>query len=139
MTASNTADDESEESADPADKHPIAEVHLAARSGGHWWNRFDQAEPRDSYQWADEAVRGLEAVPEEHRPDVPETVVWTEYVAYKCRRPECQDDCLNRMDSKYAQTKLCRACFPSVDLDTLDPLTHHLPSERRVCPSDIPE
>lgn len=68
-----------------------------------------------------------EEIPEEHHPDVPEHIDWTEYVAYSCRRPACQDQCINRADSPYAQTKTCRACYPGVDPDELNPRSKHLP------------
>jgi len=66
-------------------------------------------------------------IPPEHHPDVPEHIDWTEYVAYRCRRRMCQDQCLNRVDSPYAQTKTCRACYPDVDPDELAPRSKHLP------------
>lgn len=110
--------------------HPVAKATLGY-ANGHWWNHFERAEPPDSYQYQDEEVRGLEAVRPEHRPDVPEEVDWSKYVAYKCRNRYCQDDCLNRADSLYAQHKLCRACYPGYNLENKSSNTRHLPEWAR--------
>jgi len=99
--------------------------------GGHWWNWDEDAEPPESYPYEDEQIRGLDQLPPEHHPYVPEDVDWEKYVSYNCRWSACQDLCLNRADSPYAQAKVCRACYPELDLDDLPELTDHLPDWAR--------
>lgn len=88
-------------------------------------------DPDRESQWDDEEVRSLDDIPEEHLPDVPDDPDWAEYVSYRCRNPECQDQCINRMDGPYAVAKLCRACFSDHDLEEMNSSTHHLPPEYR--------
>jgi hypothetical protein len=56
---------------------------------------------------------------------------WENYVAYSCRNPYCQENCINPVDSAPAHTKQCRDCYDEGDLDDLAPRTHHLPKSER--------
>lgn len=69
----------------------------------------------------------LQDVLPKHRPDLPENIEWSAHVDYNCRVRHCQDSCFNRVDSPYAQKKVCRACYSKVDLDGLPPKCLHLP------------
>ncbi|MXR51123.1 hypothetical protein GRX03_05815 [Halovenus sp. WSH3] len=80
---------------------------------------------RDVGHEADSRTR--DEIPEEHLNRVPEDIDWTNYAAYHCRFPRCNDPCLNRVDSPYSLTKTCRACFAESDLDDLDVRGDHLP------------
>ncbi|WP_436934513.1 hypothetical protein [Halovenus marina] len=106
-------------------KHDLALVHLESSNGGHWWNYFENAEPPTYYHELDYNSR--DDIPDEHLTHVPNDVEWSKYVHYNCRNPRCNDPCLNRADGPYAQTKLCRSCYPEADLDDLRPLSKHLP------------
>lgn len=75
----------------------------------------------------DESVHRFEDLEPEHIPDVPDQVVWSAYVSYNCR--DCVDLCLNRVDSQYAQHKVCRGCFPDFDPDERVSLSRHLPDD----------
>lgn len=103
------------------------------RHHSHYWWKLDE-EPPDWYPYENTEVHSRDDLEPEHVPDVPDQVEWSEYVAYTCRERECQDDCLNRIGSEYARSKLCRACYPEADLDSLPPSTYHLPRERRKAP-----
>ncbi len=108
--------------------HPVA-LDLMS-TGGHWWTCVD-AEPPEWYPYTDTTVTSRDELLPEHRPEIPETVEWSKYVEYNCREPECQDRCLNRADGVYAQTKLCRSCYPEKDIESLSPRSHHLPDWAR--------
>lgn len=65
---------------------------------------------------------------------VPEEIDWTDYAAYHCRFPRCNEPCLNRVDSLCSLTQTCRACYDevkhgnrSIDFDDLDVRGEHLP------------
>jgi hypothetical protein len=54
----------------------------------------------------------IEALPAEHRPDLPDDLEWSEYEHYECRRcPPGKRLCINHGDSIYARSRLCRLCF----------------------------
>lgn len=73
-------------------------------------------------------IHRLQDVPPAHRPSLPRNIDWSAYVDYNCRIRQCQDSCLNRADSPYAQQKLCRACYPAVDTEDLPSKILHLPA-----------
>lgn len=100
------------------------------KHAGHYWKKLDE-DPPDWYPYQDTEVHTRDDLDPEHVPDVPDQIEWSDYVAYTCRKRECQDHCINRIDSEYAQHKLCRACYPDTDLDPLPPSTYHLPQETR--------
>jgi len=56
---------------------------------------------------------------------------WDRYVAYTCRHRSCQEECINRVESRAAQTKQCRECCETTDASELSSLTHHLPKPLR--------
>lgn len=54
---------------------------------------------------------------------------WSQYVFYECRHYQCQENCINRVDSPATRTKQCWGCYHEHDPDELSSLTHHLPDE----------
>ena len=42
---------------------------------------------------------------------------WSQFVAYECRNPECQENCINPRDATCARERECRSChgIPSLD------------------------
>jgi len=115
MTANDTSTDDSNRSTDRSDldkgeKHPLAETHLQSGKTGHWWNRYG-AEPPAKHRLRNETVTRDDELPPEHRPDVPRDIDWSQYEFYHCRFPRCNEPCLNRVDSPYAQDGSCRGCY----------------------------
>lgn len=92
------------------DKHPLAETHLSASNGGHWWNQYGADSPdwyRDSLPTI-KLVSDGDALRSEVAPDPPDTVEWDQYVAYNC--VICRDNCINRRDSEAGEKRQCWSC-----------------------------
>lgn len=91
-------------------------------------HRGSTAKPTDSpAEYRQDDSRTRDEIPTEHLDHVPDKIDWTDYAAYHCRFPQCNDPCLNRVDSPYSLTKTCRACYAETDVDDLDVRGDHLP------------
>jgi len=60
----------------------------------------------------------ITALPAEHRPDVSDSVEWSEYEHYMCRKCQKCSLCINRSESIYARSRLCRLCYVKWDFYT---------------------
>lgn len=89
-------------------KRPQREHEASYWEGGQSLSR-QQRQENDEYSEAP-------PLPDELKPHVPDSPEWSQYQSYRCRF--CRFQCLNRRDSPYAETTLCRSCYHFDDVLT---------------------
>jgi len=51
---------------------------------------------------------------------------WSRYLAYECRNPECQENCINPRDAACTRERECRSCHRVPSLDSQESRTYRL-------------